>query len=197
MRFYSAKYFGFITAEKGVISVTDRAMAIIAPILPEDADRAKVEAFLNVPIFASVYERFKGQALPPEVGLKNLFKETLHVPEERLSQALRVFYSSAETAGLFRIAGDRSRMISPVVSGPTPKKEAPAAKEETTTSAEKPRVGSGGGGGEGPPGIHSAISGLLRELPPPGTPWSAQKKEAFLAAFKATIAFIYPEENAP
>ena len=124
-------------------------------------------------------------------------KATFHVPEERLAQSLRVFYASAETAGLFKIVGDRSRLISPVVSGPVQKKETPAIKEESVAPLEKPRHGSGGGSSEGPPGIHSAISGLLRELPPPGTPWSAQKKEAFLTAFKATIAFIYPEENAP
>ncbi len=196
MRFYSAKYFGLIAAEKGVISATDRALAIIAPILPEDADRAKVEAFLNVPLFASVYERFKGQALPPEGGLKNLFKGTFHVPEKRLAQALSVFYASAETAGLFGIAGDRSRLISPVVSGPAQRKDIPAAKEESITPLEKPRSGSGSGG-DGPRGIHEAISGLLRDLPAPGTYWPAPKKKRFLDAFKATIDHIYPEEDSP
>jgi len=55
----------------------------------------------------------------------------------------------------------------------------------------------GGGSGDGPRGIHEAISGLLRYLPPPGTPWSAQKKEAFLKAFTAAIELIYPEEGTP
>ena len=43
-------------------------------------------------------------------------------------------------------------------------------------------------------GIHTALIGLLRELPSPG-PWDKSKKEGFLYAFKAIIDFIYPEEK--
>jgi hypothetical protein len=195
MRFYSAKYFGLINSVKSHISLTDRALAIIAPITVEETDRAKIDAFLDVPLFAQVYERFKGQALPPEIGLKNLFKTQFNIPDVRVQQALRVFFNSATQAGFFKIGGDRSRLITPVITRQPEKKETLVSKEEPQ---EKPRYSGGSGsGGEGPPGIHSAIIGLLREMPPPGMPWSAQKKEAFLAAFKATIAFIYPEENSP
>jgi hypothetical protein len=44
-------------------------------------------------------------------------------------------------------------------------------------------------------GVHSAIVGLLRELPAPGMPWSSNKKQRFLAAFQSTIDFIYPEDE--
>ena len=43
--------------------------------------------------------------------------------------------------------------------------------------------------------IHSSIIGLLRDLPPPGTPWTVRKKKTFLAAFTAAIDWIYPTEN--
>ena len=48
---------------------------------------------------------------------------------------------------------------------------------------------------KGPAGVHSAIIGLLRELPAPGTPWAGKKR--FKEAFMATLDFIYPEENTP
>jgi len=195
MRFYSAKYFGLITATRDSISITDRALAIIAPVLPEDSIQAKLAAFLDIPLFTNIYERFRGQALPPEVGLKNLFHGTYKISYDRLQSALRVFYNSAEQAGFFQISGDRSRLITPVIARQTEKKVTSATKEESTV--EKQRTTGGGSGGEGPPSVHSAIIGLLRELPPPGTPWNSTNKKRFLDAFKATIDFIYPEENTP
>ncbi|MGH9958193.1 MAG: hypothetical protein ACREBC_13850 [Pyrinomonadaceae bacterium] len=192
MRIYSAKYFGLATPTKDVVSLSERAMAIIAPVMPDEALRARVEAFLDIPLFAQVYERFKGQPLPPQVGLKNLFEGTFHIPPDRVSQALRVFYNSAEQAGFFKLSGDQSRLITPVITRQQDKKEIPVTKEESPPAPERPRTG---GGSDGPPGVHSAIIGLLRELPPPGTPWNAQQKQRFLDAFKATIDFIYPPEE--
>lgn len=61
--------------------------------------------------------------------------------------------------------------------------------------ADKPK-GTGGGDGTGTGGVHSAIVGLLRELPAPGAAWPAAKKQRFLSAFQATIDFIYPDEDA-
>jgi len=43
-------------------------------------------------------------------------------------------------------------------------------------------------------GLHSALVGLIRELPPPG-PWEKSRKEAFLLAFKLTLDVIYPNEE--
>jgi hypothetical protein len=48
---------------------------------------------------------------------------------------------------------------------------------------------------DGTAGVHSAIVGLLRDLPPPGTMWHPKKKQRFLDAFKAAIDHIYPEED--
>lgn len=45
-----------------------------------------------------------------------------------------------------------------------------------------------------PGNVHSALIGLLRDLPAPG-PWDAEKKAQFLEAFTKIFDFIYPEEN--
>lgn len=189
------KHFGLVEISDDRIIITERARKILSPVLPEDAVNAKIDAFLGVPLFSRVFEQFRGNSLPPEVGLKNLFLNTYKILPDRVSQAVRVFLNSAEQAGFFSTTGDRSRLVKPNVKT-SPDAPPSTAQNEQPSAPEKQKSG-GGSSGDGPPGVHSAIVGLLRELPAPGTPWSGQKKQRFLDAFKATVDFIYPEENAP
>jgi hypothetical protein len=48
-----------------------------------------------------------------------------------------------------------------------------------------------------PPDIPPALDGLVRSLPPAGTPLSAERRQQWLDMAKATLAFVYPEEGAP
>ena len=43
-------------------------------------------------------------------------------------------------------------------------------------------------------GIHAALVGLLRELPPPGSVFNKDEKQLFLVAFEKTLDLIYPDE---
>lgn len=186
------KHFGLIELAGDRITTTERAQKILSPVLPEDAANAKIEAFLGVPLFSKVFEQFRGNTLPLEDGLKNLFLNTYKILPDRVAQAVRVFLNSAEQAGFFSTTGDRSRLVKPNIqaSGVAP---TASGSQEQQPAAERPRTG--GSGGDGPPGVHSAIIGLLRELPQPGSPWPGKKR--FKEAFMATLDFIYPEENAP
>lgn len=185
------KHFGLITQDSDNFVVTDRAKKILAPVMPEDATQGKVEAFLAVPLFSKVYEQFRGSQIPHEVGLKNLFENSYKLPSDRAAPTVRIFLNSADEAGL--LTADRTRLVRPanVAIAQKPK----AQEDHPSHSEQPPEKPKGGGGGDGPRGIHEAISGLLRYLPPPGTPWSAQKKETFLKAFTAAIELIYPEEG--
>lgn len=198
-RVSAAKQFGLVDYSKDTITVTELGKTILAPVMPEDMVSAKTQAFLNVELFAKVFAQYNGTQLPKAVGLKHLFENTYKIVPERVPLAVRVFLLAAEQAGFFQASnGDRTRLIKPAATKGAPATESPAPANEETPPPEKriPGGGSGGGGGEGTGGVHSAIIGLLRELPTPGTPWSAQKKERFLGAFKATIEFIYPEQEA-
>lgn len=201
-RIAAAKSFGLLQASGGRISITDRGLSIIAPVMPEDAAFAKVQAFLAVPLFQKVYEQFRGKQIPPEIGLKNLFKGAPYlILPDRVDPAVRVFLNSAEQAGFFASTGDRSRLIAPANNGNQGAQQAVPVEGEAATPStqDKPKSGSGGGGGggDGTAGIHTAIVGLLRDLPPPGTVWSPKAKARFMAAFKANIDHIYPEEDEP
>ncbi len=194
----ATKHFGLIDYAGNNFTLTERAKTIISPVMPGDAVDAKVDAFLAVPLFAKVYEQFRGSPLPPEVGLKNLFLNTYKVLPDRVSQAVRVFLNSAEQAEFFTTSGNRSRLIKPTTAlmaanttvKPSIQEEVPPKVDVTTQ--EKPRS-SGGDSGVG--GVDTAIIGLLRKLPAQGTSWTIAEQTRFLTAFTHTIQFLYPTED--
>ena len=144
-----------------------------------------------------MYEQFLGRTLPPEAGLKNLFEQQYRIVKDRVAPAVRVFYESADQAGFFSVGGDRTKLIKPLSGRQGPSATPPTTGEQAPPPAaplEKPRHT---GGGDGPLGVHAAIIGLLRELPPPGQAWPKPKKERFLKAFQTTVDFIYPENDEP
>lgn len=191
----ATKHFGLIDNSGDTLDLTERAKTILAPVMPEDAANAKVEAFLAVPLFAKVYEQFRGSPLPPEAGLKNLFLNVYKVLPDRVAQAVRVFLNSAEQAGFFSTSGDRSRLIRPTVTQIPAPPVTQATHTENVSSKidspvqEKQRASSGDGGTSG---VDTAIIGLLRKLPSHGASWTTIEQTRFLTAFTHTIQFLYP-----
>lgn len=113
-RISAAKLFGLVEESGESIRITHRAKNILSPVMPTDADCAKVEAFLSVDFFSKFYERFKGTTLPQEAGIKNLLLNTYSVVPGRIVPSLRSLMDSAEQAGFFKTSGNRSRMIVPL-----------------------------------------------------------------------------------
>ena len=191
----AARQFGFIQSVDGMIGVTDRAQKILNPVMPEDAVMAKTNAFLSVGLFNAIYQKYLGQTLPPEIGLKNLLTTNYSLSKDRVKPAIRVFYESADQAGFFETAGNRTKLIKPSIKHDDQQQKPDDFPDPEVHSDEQHKQkGKGGGGGE-PPGVHSAIIGLLRELPAPGDTWKKTKKDAFKAAFAAILDFIYPTDD--
>ena len=190
-RVTASKAYGLIEQEGDQLRVTDRGRAIVAPVLPADADRARLDAFLNVPLFKRVYEEYNGQSLPPETGLRNLLAARYGVAPGRVIPTVSILLESAQEAGLFKVAGNRSRMVAPL----------PAATTATPTAAvvtAPPAIAQGvvpaaivGTQGDIPAGI----IGLLQGLPPAGTVWSKKKRDALIAAFTKAVEWIYPDRE--
>jgi hypothetical protein len=191
-RFSAAKQFGLIRSENSNIVVTERAQQILSPVMPGDSENAKADAFLSVELFSEIFEKYRGGTIPPEAGLKNLLMQSYGFSQDRVGPAIRVLLDSAEQAGFFNASGDRSRLIKPSVQvsgGATTTPKTPLADQPL----EKPRLVVGGN--DGPAGVHSAIIGLLRDLPAPGTVWPSKQKARFVKAFQATLDFIYPSDE--
>lgn len=197
-RIAAAKMFGLVDQGDDLkLRLTRRGKDIVAPAFPQRAALAKVDAFLDVELFRKVYEQFRGIGLPDEVGLKNLFEVDYGIVGSRIGPTVRVMLDSADDAGFFATTGNRSQMVKPVVGAggnehtpPLPADNPPA---DTSRHGGGGGGGNGGGGGQDTSGIDPAILGLLKRLPPAGTPLSAKRRKQFVDAFTHTVAFIYPE----
>lgn len=191
-RLSAAKQFGFVRIGIAGLAVTERAMKIIAPVLPEDAVSAKVDAFLSVDLFSKVYEKYKNGNIPPKVGMRNHLSQAYGLPEDRLDPAVRVLFESADQAGMFP-AGDQTRLVRPALKASAQRQHAADADPQPANDA--PQRSNSGGGEGGPPGVHTAILGLLRELPPAGSRWPKKNKDRFVKAFLATLEFVYQDDE--
>lgn len=194
-RIYAAKQFGLIQFSGDTVSITERAQPILHPVMPDDGIKARVEAFLAVPLFSNTFEKFKGTSLPALVGLENLFRTEYKIVEDRIKPALRVLLDSADQSGLFKTTGARSRMILPVFATNHPKQtqSGVTGSQDHPPPTDKEKHTSGNGSDGSPPGIHPALIAMLRELPRPGSVWSKIKKERFLTAFRSILDVIYPD----
>jgi hypothetical protein len=192
----SARYFGLIgPAKGGKVYLTERARQIVGPVMPEDAVKAKMEAFLEVPLFRRVFDRVRGATLPADVGLRNLFTHEFQVPVSKAPHAVRVFKESAKQTGFFDSAPDR--LIKPSLAASrnaVPDTLAAPLTDRDDAVVPPAPVERRRGGGDGS-GVHPAIIGILRELPPPGTAWTTSDQQRFLDAFTAMVKFIYPAKS--
>lgn len=206
-RVTAAKLFGFIVQDGNQLSLTDLGRRVAAPIAANDVERAKAEAFLNVDLFKKVFDATDGQTLPPVLGLRNMLLTKYGIVEARVGPAIRVMLDSADQAGFFR-GGDRSRLVRPVFGAAS--SVAPSGQGGTPADLKDRRdnggdgngnrggAGGGGGGNGGggfdPSRIHPAIYGLIANLPEAGQ-LSPAKRDALVAAFTATVKFIYPDHE--
>jgi hypothetical protein len=193
-RVSAAKMFGVIEdADDRRLRVSARGRRIVAPVTDADGISARAEAFLAVDLFKRVFDRFNGTTLPEQVGLRNLLTNEYQVVPDRVAPTVRILLDSAEQAGLFQAAGNRSRMVMPLAVGVTPASPpppVPPASEKTDTH----RTGGNGGGGDGgTTDIDPAIVGLLKRLPPVGTAINAKRRKVLIDAFTNVVAFLYPD----
>lgn len=207
-RMSAAKLFGLIEENGDTITLTDRAKKIISPVRPTDAEQAKLDAFMAVELYRKVFEDFDGHTLPSADGLSNLFLTQYKIVPNQVAPALRNLMESADNAGLFKVAGNRSKLIRPIIrnDGAPPSAPAPAPSPENSTETGQdnlaanrggPKNGSNGNGHPGPDlsGVHPALVGLIQNLPPIGASLGPKRRAALIDAFKHTINFIYPEEE--
>jgi hypothetical protein len=114
-RVASARLFGFVEGNSPTIKPTRLALKIIEPATDEEASKARLQAFLNVPLFNAFFQAHKGHPLPKKQGVDNLLKREYGIPEGQASFARARLLRSAEQAGLFKIKADR--MLEPPHAG--------------------------------------------------------------------------------
>lgn len=185
MRLLTAKTFGLLTYERGQIMLTDCGILATDPAYEK---RARYEAFINVPLFKMLFERFNGQPLPPPAGLERAI-ENLGVAPKQKDKARQVFQRSAKQAGLFELASDRLS-IPPGLGSPSREKI-----PDDVDGGEKKGSPNNGNSAEEKKELHPFIVGLLDKLPTPETRWSLKDRAKWLQTASNIFDLMYSAEG--
>lgn len=118
-------------------------------IISQDTERAaRAESFMRVPLYAAVYDKYKGHLLPPAKALEREM-QGMGVSSKQTDKARQAFERSAKQAGYFESGEDR--LVRPRADSLNRKDEAssdPAVID--TKKVDPPGGGAGGdGGGDG------------------------------------------------
>lgn len=186
----TARVFGLVTKDgQSALKLTELGCAIVSP---DGEIAAKAAAFLEVPLYRQIYDKYLGKLLPPTKALEREM-QTLGVSSKQTDKARIAFQRSAKQAGYFNSGEDRlvkPRMASAGPAVETLDQAAADAPIERDSSTSRKR-GSGGSGG----GYHPFIEGLLEVLPEPGTLWTVEGRAAWLQAAAQNFTLIYKGEG--
>ena len=108
LRHLTARQFGLLSRQGDTLSTTPRSKAIFKSTSPEEGNRARLEAFLDIPLFKVVAERYRGTPLPESNTFRNILERDFKVAHGRVTDAERVLLDSARDAGLITTAGSNT-----------------------------------------------------------------------------------------
>lgn len=162
---------------------------------PETEKEARAEAFMTVPLYREIYEKYKGQRLPPPKALEREM-ESLGVSGKVTDKARQTFERAARQAGYFEKGEDR--LVRPFFDAHTGKRAQREERDEDEPKKHKDAEQSGQSGGSfssnnlnGGGRHHPLIEGLLITLPKIGDSWSANERKAWLTMAESIFAMIY------
>jgi hypothetical protein len=188
MKVQAARIFGVVELNRTVVSLTTIGHAVVDP----DRERSgRSEAFLSVPLYRQVYEKYRGRLLPPDTGLEREMV-SLGVAEKQRDKARQAFQRSAGQAGFFEQGRNRLVLPAGVVpvaladsERPTVTLERGATPREEPLSAFPPSAA----------GMHPFIQGLLMKLPAPESRWPQVERKKWLQAADNIFGLIYTEDE--
>lgn len=173
----SAKTFGLVDKDgRSAFLLAEIGERIVTESTAADA---RVDAFLNVPLYRSVYEKYRGHKLPP-IGALEREMGHLGVSHRQTSRARRAFERSAEYAGFFEAGKDR--LVKPRVS-----------REMDTQHKEEIDDVKANDSGEEFSSLDPIIQGLLERLPQTGEVWPEGDRKKWLSLLEGSFDLIYKD----
>lgn len=157
-----------------------------------------MEAFLRVPLYKAIYDKYRGFTLPPQAALEREMA-LLGVTPKQTDKARQAFERSAAQAGFFWAGKDR--LVMPSMKGgqsePAPSEPRPLEPGSPGAPSEKPAHGGGGGGGND---LHPFIAGLLASLPPakvgqPKPEWPIAEQAKWLQTAASIFTLMYESSD--
>lgn len=186
---YASRTFGILGGEASRHCLTELGRKIIDP---NQARPARIEAFLNVQLYAAVFDKYKGGTLPPPAALEREMV-SLGVSDKQKDRARQVFERSAEQAGFFEHG--RNRLVQPGVNSSSAVSSSVQTGSSIVAAAptSSPNANFGGGGGGNLTG-DLLIDALISKLPQPGTIWSADERVTWLSLISMAFQMTYGVE---
>lgn len=176
LRLSTASIFGLTENQRGEVALTDLGRRILDPAQQR---KARVEAFLRVPLYQAIFNKYTGYMLPPTKALEREMAN-MGVSSKQTDKARQAFERSAQRAGFFEHGNDRLTMPARL-DGPPPE-----TKPLGEVQDRERRAGGGGGGGMDP-----FIQGLIARLPQTDEEWPMRKRAEWLQAAEQVFKLIY------
>lgn len=160
---------------------------------PQSKRKAKVDAFLSVPLFAALFKAHSEGVLPPTAALEREIA-SLGVADKQKARARQVFERSAEQAGFFE--SGKNRLVLPAI-------------KEGDVLPSDPGAGAGGGGGNGEGGgpgngggdddlkLDALLMALLRKIPAADEGWPQEKRLRWFKTFAMNVSQVYDADDKP
>lgn len=168
-----------------------------AIVVPETEKAARVNAFLAVPLYEAIFERFRGRSLPPAKALEREM-ENLGVARKQTERARQAFSKSAQFAGFFDSGTDR--LVRPRLEQDADQladiqESTPPEDNESSRSSVRGGGSNGGGSGRLPPNVDPIIAGLIDRLPPSGSRWPKAKRKLWLQILENSFDLVYEDDD--
>jgi len=183
LRLGTAKMFGFITYERGTISLTDLGLRVADS---QQEKQARTQAFLNIQLYKALFEKFNGKALPSTSTGLEAEMVTLGVAPKQKERARQVFQRSAKEGGFFWSGNDRL-----VLPAPGKYLGKLSGEAEKVTPEEKVRK-------REPEERHTYphfIQGLLEKLPAEGSEWPKDERKKWLDLASLSFDVLYTDKG--
>lgn len=180
------RIFGFAETERGTIRLTDLGLRLVDP---EQEGQARVESFLQVPLYKAIYEKYKGYTLPPAVALEREMAN-LGVSSKQTDKARQAFDRSARQAGFYWSGPDR--LVVPPLKGEIPESRpldpgTPGAGQGAPNPGAQGGKGGGGSGGTG----DLLLDALIQKLPTTGSEWPIDQRITWLTLIEMAFNLAY------
>jgi hypothetical protein len=187
MRLLGAKVYGLIAYGRGsggAVELTELGRQIVDP---QTQRKARLDAFMSVPLNKALFERLKGQVMPPPSAMERLI-ESMGVAPKQKDKARQVFMRSAKQAGLFELSSERLTL--PPIANGTPTDENAEGQKQKQQDSSRQR-----GDHEGGDGKHPFIRGLIDTLPEPDSAWSKAARAKWLTTAANIFDLIYEDPD--
>lgn len=177
-RIAPARTFGLIESERGTASLSNLGERVVDPTSRAAARR---DAFLTVPLYRALFERFRSKLLPKSEGLERTMIE-LGVAPKQVSKARTAFERSAQQAGFFEHG--RDRLIEPIIRQENAKPPSPVEALDKPSKAEVRSASVDSN-------LNPFIRGLIDKLPHDGQAWEEKERVKWLNAAAKIFDLIY------